>query len=120
VNRAAAAAPVARIAPRPRFYRRLRRSAFVSAFVVVLSIAVGTAGYHLLQGVGWIDAFHKAAMILSGMGPVEPYMDSAGGKIFEALYALYSGIVLLAATAVLVAPVFHRLMHRFHIEDSRD
>lgn len=106
------------LAPRHRFYSRIRNSAIASISLVGVSLAIGTVGYHRLQGVGWMTAFHKAAMILSGMGPVEPFMQESTGKLFEAVYALYSGVVLLAATAVLVAPVFHRLLHRFHLEDS--
>lgn len=111
---------VAPIAPAARFYRRLRRSALFFAFIVLGSLAIGAVGYKILLPIGWIAAFHKAAMILSGMGPVDPLMDSDAGKIFEAVYALYSGVILLAATAVLVAPLLHRLMHRFHLEDSRE
>ncbi|HZQ60072.1 MAG TPA: hypothetical protein VFC24_01910 [Casimicrobiaceae bacterium] len=113
-------AAVVPIAPKRRFYQRLRRSGLFSASLVLGSLAIGTIGYKVLQPVGWIAAFHKAALILSGMGPVDPFMDSDAGKIFEALYAIYSGVILLAATAVFVAPIFHRLMHRFHLEDSRE
>lgn len=111
---------VAPIAPRGRFYSRLRRSGFFSACLVLGSLAIGTIGYKIFQPVGWIAAFHKAAMILSGMGPVDPFMESSAGRIFEAVYALYSGVILLAATAVFFAPIVHRLMHRFHLEDSRE
>ncbi len=110
--------PMAPLAPRRRFYSRVRKSAVASIALVAGSLAIGTIGYHALQPIDWMSAFHKAALILSGMGPVEPIMQSSGGKLFEATYAIYSGIVLLAAAAVLVAPVFHRVLHRFHLEDS--
>lgn len=108
------------LASRRRFYSRIGRSALFSAVVVVVSLALGMIGYHALQPIEWIDALHKAALILSGMGPVDPFMTSAGGKLFEAVYALYSGVILLAATALLIAPLFHRILHRFHLEDSGD
>jgi len=41
------------------------------------------AGYHWLEGMAWIDAFANAAMILSGMGPLQTW----GGKLFAGLYA---------------------------------
>lgn len=114
------AGPFVPLAPRQRFYSRFWRSAGFSAGLVAASLSVGALGYHSLQPVGWIDAFHKAAMILSGMGPVDPFMTSPIGKIFEAVYALYSAVILLAATALLIMPVFHRILHRFHLEDSRE
>ncbi len=40
------------------------------------------------------------------------------GRIFEAIYALFCGVVLLGATGILFSPVIHRLLHRYHIEDA--
>ena len=120
MTRQQGAAQLAPLATRERFYSRLWRSASLSAAVVAGSLAIGAIGYHALQPIGWIDAFHKAAMILSGMGPVDPFMTSPGGKVFEAAYALYSAVILLTAAALLITPVFHRVLHRFHLEDSRE
>ncbi len=120
MTRQQGAAPLAPLATRQRFYSRFWRSASLSAVVVAVSLGIGAIGYHALQPIGWIDAFHKAAMILSGMGPVDPFMTSPIGKLFEAAYALYSAVILLTAAALLIAPVFHRVLHRFHLEDSRE
>ena len=76
-------------------------------------------GYHELEDISWLDSFHQSALLLSGMGPVVE-MSSVAGKVFDGIYALFCGIVLLAATGLLFAPVLHRILHRFHIEDSRD
>jgi hypothetical protein len=54
-------------------------------------------------------------MILGGMGPVDTLYTTAG-KLFASAYALFSGIVFLATSGVLLAPFLHRLMHRFHLE----
>ena len=65
----------------------------------------------------WRDAFLNAAMLLGGMGPVHtPKTD--GGKVFAGLYALYAGLVFLVAAALLLTPLFHRLLHTFHWEQS--
>ncbi len=72
-------------------------------------------GYHYFEAMDWIDAFANAAMILSGMGPLEP-LKTAGGKLFAGCYALYSGLALIAATGVLFGPIVHRVLHRFHME----
>jgi hypothetical protein len=76
-------------------------------------------GYHVLENLTWLDAFHQAALLLSGMGPVVD-SKSTGGKVFDGLYALFCGVILLASTALLFAPVIHRILHRFHLEDVRD
>ena len=90
------------------------------AFALVLvSLCIGSIGYRLLEHLAWLDAFHQAAMLLSGQGPVVT-VQSVGGKIFDSIYALFCGVILLAATGLLFAPVFHRILHRFHIEDTRD
>ncbi len=71
------------------------------------------AGYHYLEQLPWLDAFLDASMILGGMGPVRP-PETPGGKLFAGLYALYSGLVFLVTAGVLLAPVLHRAMHKFH------
>jgi len=76
-------------------------------------------GYHYLGGLVWIDAFLDAAMILSGMGPLSALHTDAG-KIFAGCYAIYCGIALIATTGVILAPVIHRALHKFHLEDSAD
>ena len=97
------------------FWRRMVRHGGAAAAVIAFSLAGGTAGYHLLGGEGWIDAFLDASMILGGMGPVG-HMDDPQAKIFSAFFALYSGLVFLLVAGLLVAPVFHRVLHRFHLE----
>jgi len=99
------------------FVRRMLNSLFVLQLLVVTSLAVGMVGYHFAEGMSWLDAFYNAALILSGMGPAMP-MQTDGGKIFASLYALYSGLVLIAATGLLLTPVFHRALHRFHMEQK--
>ena len=73
------------------------------------------SGYAYFERLSWLDAFLNAAMLLGGMGPVEE-PQTAGGKLFAGLYALYAGLVFLVATAVVLAPVVHRLLHKFHWE----
>jgi hypothetical protein len=102
-----------------QFVARMLRSLAAATLVVVASLAMGTAGYHYLGSLTWIDALLNAAMILTGMGPVNPLV-SVAGKLFATFYALYSGIVFLAATAILLAPVIHRMMHKFHVPDEED
>jgi len=101
------------------FRRRLLRSFAVGSLMVVVSLAVGMVGYGLLESLSPLDAFLNASMILSGMGPLHnPKTDA--GKIFAGIYALYSGFAVLAIAGIMLAPVVHRVMHRFHLEEEDD
>ena len=103
--------------PRPAFVRRVARNFGVASALVGVSLLGGMLGYRLTEGMGWVDAFANAAMILSGMGPLEP-LKTPGGKLFAGAYALYSGLVLVMASGVVLAPIVHRMFHRFHLEED--
>ena len=81
------------------------------------SLAVGMCGYHFLERLPWIDALLNASMILGGMGPVDPLKTSAG-KLFASFYALYSGLAIISVAGLLLAPVVHRLLHKFHVDNG--
>jgi hypothetical protein len=103
--------------PAPLFRRRvLLHLAVVTAFIT-LSLGIGIIGYMTLAGLPLIDAFYNASMILGGMGPVND-LCTDGAKAFAGLYALYSGLAVLAAAGVLSAPFLHRIMHKLHWQDS--
>ena len=87
--------------------------------LVVVSLAVGMLGYHVLEDRPWIDSFLDASMILSGMGPLW-HPQSFGGKVFAGVYALYSGLAVLIIAGIMLAPAVHRLLHRFHLEAAGD
>ena len=103
------------VASRRRFVRRVVASLAVAALIVGLSLLAGMLGYAHLEGMSWIDAFLNAAMILSGMGPVDQLKTSAG-KLFAGCYAIYSGIIVLVASGIVLAPIAHRILHRFHVD----
>lgn len=89
---------------------------FSGAIVIVFgSLVIGIIGYHFLEQLSWLDSLLNAAMILGGMGPVNP-LHTPAGKLFASFYALYSGIVFLVVAGLLFAPFFHRFFHRFHLE----
>jgi hypothetical protein len=54
-------------------------------------------------------------MLLGGMGPIRAPATEAG-KLFAGLFALYAGLVFIAMSALLLGPVVHRLLHRFHLD----
>ncbi len=101
--------------PTQIFFRRLLASIAVGLGLIIVSLAVGMAGYHGYEGLSWLDAFVNASMILSGMGPLLSPV-TTGGKLFAGFYALYSGLAVLVIAGVIFAPVVHRFLHRFHLE----
>lgn len=105
--------------PRAAFVRRVVRYAQIALVLVGVSWLIGILGYRIFEGLSWIDAILNSAMLLGGMGPVTELHTDAG-KLFASFYALFSGIIFLVAVAVLMAPVVHRLLHKFHLEVSED
>jgi len=101
----------------PLFLRRLGLHLLAASGLVVVSLGLGMLGYHGLGKQAWIDALLNAAMLLGGMGQVgEVATDS--GKLFAAFFALYAGLVLIAVTTVITAPVLHRVLHSLHLDDD--
>ena len=103
------------VVSRRRFLRRLAVNFAAAALIIVLSLLGGVLGYAHFEGLSWLDAFLNAAMILGGMGPVDPVKTNAG-KLFAGCYALYSGLVVIVTAGIILAPVAHRILHRFHVE----
>lgn len=104
--------------PPAQFLRRLANSGIYALGMVAFSLFIGMAGYHLFERLNWTDAFLNAAMLLGGMGPVNPPV-TEGGKLFAGIYALYCGLVVILVAGIILAPVAHRLLHRFHMEPPK-
>jgi hypothetical protein len=103
--------------PWPQFARRMALSFAVTLSIVGIALFAGVIGYHLIAGLSWVDSILNASMILTGMGPVDPMKDTAS-KMFASAYALFSGVVFLSAVGIVLAPVFHRVVHAFHMDDD--
>lgn len=104
---------------RTAFARRMGTNLATAMFLIALSLLAGMAGYHHFESMPWIDAFINASMILSGMGPMGP-LQTWGGKCFAGWYALYSGLALILVSGLILAPLLHRVMHRFHLDTEED
>ncbi len=99
------------------FQLRLAKHVAVASLVVAASLAGGMAGYAYFETLSWPDAFLHAATVLGGLGLIASPA-TAGGKLFAGLYALYAGLVFVAVTGIVLAPVAHRVLHRFHWDDQ--
>lgn len=106
------------LAPTRVFVRRILRNLSVGFAIVVFSLGLGMGGYEYFEQMDWVEAYENAAMILSGMGPVDT-IKTEGGKLFAGSYALFSGIVFLVVIAIIGAPIFHRFFHWFLLKDRK-
>ena len=107
------------VVSRRKFARRMLVAIGLWWVITLVGLAIGIAGYAGFEGMSLVDAFVNAAMILSGMGPVGE-LKSTAGKIFAGSYAILSGLIIVIATGVVLAPIFHRVLHRFHVDEMKD
>ena len=106
-----------KLLPKKAFYRRLAAYGAVSLGFILVSLVIGILGYRHFEGMPWIDAYVNAAMILGGMGPVGE-LKTDSGKFFAGCYAIYSGLIVIVAVGFVLAPILHRFLHRFHMEEK--
>jgi len=102
--------------PLRKFYMRQARYALFASILVGVSLGIGVVGYHYLNDLGWVDALVNAAMILTGMGPVDPLKNDVA-KWWASFYALFSGVAFLTISAILLSPLVHRFLHKFHLDE---
>jgi hypothetical protein len=101
------------------FFARMLIAVGLWMLLTAAGLAIGIAGYAEFEGMSFVDAYVNAAMILSGMGPLGE-LKTAAGKVFAGSYAILSGLIIVIATGFILAPIFHRVLHRFHVETKRD
>jgi hypothetical protein len=107
------------VASRRKFLIRMLMAIGLWIVLTMVGLAIGIAGYAAFEGMSFVDAYVNAAMILSGMGPLGE-LKTTGGKIFAGSYAILSGLIIVIATGFVLAPIFHRILHRFHVETTKD
>ena len=105
------------LAAKEVYYNRLFRNFILGGMIVAISLFIGMLGYHFTESLSWLDSLLNASMILTGMGPVNPMLTTAG-KLFASFYAIFSGVVFLTTIAFILAPAAHRFLHKFHLEDE--
>ncbi|MDI1279683.1 hypothetical protein [Methylobacter sp.] len=106
-----------KLAPISVFVRRMVASVVMAGILITVALSIGVIGYHLIAGFDWVDSLLEASMILGGMGPVNS-LATTGAKMFASGYALFSGLVFIAIMGIVLAPVTHRMLHKFHIDED--
>jgi hypothetical protein len=108
-----------KVISRHEFARRMGRAILLWFALTGFGLAIGIAGYAAFEGMPLVDSFLNASMILSGMGPAAE-LKTTHGKIFAGIYAIFSGLIIVIATGFVLAPIFHRVLHKFHVESKHD
>jgi hypothetical protein len=106
-----------KLAPVSIYVQRIAASLAIAIGLMLLALAVGIIGYHLIAGFNFVDSLLEASMILGGMGPVRELPNDAA-KMFASIYALFSGVIFIALMGIILSPVAHRVMHKFHIDQT--
>jgi hypothetical protein len=106
-----------KLATKSVFVKRMAVSFLTAALLISAALSIGISGYHWIARFGWIDSFLEASMILGGMGPVNS-LATNGAKLFASLYALFSGLVFIAVMGIVLTPITHRILHKFHADDE--
>lgn len=110
---------VDRILPRSQFVLRMAWFTGVAMVLILFALLLGVAGYHWIAGFSVVDALLNASMILTGMGPVGS-LPTVGAKLFASAYAIFSGLVFITVMGVILSPVVHRILHKFHMEEEAE
>jgi hypothetical protein len=107
-----------KLAPVSVFIRRMVNSVAMAGLLILAALSIGISGYHWIAGFGWVDALLEASMILGGMGPINPLL-TTGAKIFASAYALFSGLMFIGVMGIVLTPIAHRLLHKFHVDEGK-
>jgi hypothetical protein len=104
-----------KLVPTSVFAKRMLGAVALAVGLIAPALFIGIAGYHWIDNLDWVDSLLEASMILGGMGPVNPLRNDAA-KVFASVYALFSGLVLIGVMGIILTPITHRLLHKFHAE----
>ena len=105
------------LAPVSVYVQRIAGSLSIAIGLIIVALSLGIAGYRYFAGFTWIDSLLEASMILGGMGPIRELPNDTA-KIFASIYALFSGVIFIALVGIMLAPVAHRILHKFHVDDE--
>ena len=106
-----------KLAPISIYVQRVAASIGIALLLILFALSVGIVGYHLIAGFNFVDSLLEASMILGGMGPVRELPNDTA-KVFASIYALFSGVIFIALMGIILSPIAHRVMHKFHLDEK--
>jgi hypothetical protein len=104
--------------PKNLFYLRMLRSVAVSLSLLLITILLGTVGFHLIEKYSWLDSALNCVLIMTGVGTYG-LINTVAGKIFTGIYSVFSTLIFFTILAIIFTPLLHRLLHKFHLDLER-
>ena len=98
-----------------QFRLRIMRCVFVSVLLTILTVSMGVVAYHFWEHLSWLDSTVNAVCVMTGIG-LTVTLQTTAVKIFTCFYAILSAIMFFSVLAILLSPLFHRFLHRFHLD----
>lgn len=104
--------------PFSAFLKRMLLHVSYAFILIIITLLIGIAGHmNFDSGINWHDAILNSAFIANGIGPyIVP--QSITGKIFFAFYGVFTSLVFMTTLGLILAPIAHRILHRFHLDDE--
>lgn len=100
------------------FIKRLFLHLSYAFILIIITLLIGIAGHMASDAqIAWHDATLNSAFIANGIGPyIMP--QSIPGKVFFAFYGVFTSLVFMTTLGLILAPIAHRILHRFHLDDQ--
>lgn len=103
--------------PARHFTRRMLMHLLYALLLMLATVLIGVLAHLWLEPITWHDAVLNTALIVGGIGPyIVP--ESIAGKVFLAAYGMFIGLVFVATLGLILAPLAHRIIHKFHLDDE--
>lgn len=81
--------------------------------LIGVSLLIGIFGFMTFESLTLSESFLHSSIMLSGLGLIEK-PSTQNGHIFSGIYGLYAGLVFLASFGILISPIIHRIIYKFH------
>ena len=88
-----------------KYSRNRGRRAFYAISSIVLVLALGTLGFHAIEGVSYVDSFYFESMMAAGQGPPFTLVTDTG-KIFASIMGFVSVGAVATTLVFTLGPAF--------------
>lgn len=101
--------------PRKQFHVRMLNHFLLALILVALSLSIGVVGHMYFDKMSFGKAVVASTTLMSGLG-LSVLPESTHGQLFASLYGILCGYVYIATSSIIIAPVLHRILHKFHLD----
>jgi len=99
------------------FRKRMLFHLLMAFILVVVTLLIGIAGHVYFDDMKPASALVASITLTSGLG-LSILPESTSGQLFASLYGIFSGYIYLATSSIMLAPVLHRILHKFHLDET--